>query len=399
MSRKILIISGIRIFPPQSGGHLRTANLAKALARSGQQVVLYSLTARRSDYQQGLKAQSHLIENGLTELVNASIWWGLCQTIFRRLGLPRIWLFFLARYCFLPQRLRKEIEHADTILFDFPFFSFVSQLRKDKQVLLISHNLEYRIFQQDSWWKASLISSWVHRLEAKSAEIYDAVLACTAEDRNFFLKSGKSAARVIEIANGVDGLWYQRDNEQRQILRASLGISEDETVLLFTASAYEPNRQAYLWLKSFAKENQALLRKKRLRFLVVGSVARQPLSDDVLIVSSFVDDIQPYFSASDAVINPVESGSGSNVKIYEAIAAGLPIVSTKFGARGVNLIPNHDYIPFEQSNLLAALEILLDRRSELEAWGTRVLNQFRCEVLMDSIVKAQLVQFLSDSKK
>ena len=44
------------------------------------------------------------------------------------------------------------------------------------------------------------------------------------------------------------------------------------------------------------------------------------------------------FNIGDFGLNPMEQGSGSNIKIFEYAAAGLVIVSTPFGVRGVNRI-------------------------------------------------------------
>ena len=49
-ARRITIVSGLRIFPCQTGGHLRTGGIALALARLGHEVTLYSLAGRQSDY-------------------------------------------------------------------------------------------------------------------------------------------------------------------------------------------------------------------------------------------------------------------------------------------------------------------------------------------------------------
>jgi glycosyltransferase involved in cell wall biosynthesis len=47
-----------------------------------------------------------------------------------------------------------------------------------------------------------------------------------------------------------------------------------------------------------------------------------------------VERLPPLLAAADVAVNPVESGSGSNVKLAEYLAAGVPVVTTPVGLRG-----------------------------------------------------------------
>ena len=46
-----------------------------------------------------------------------------------------------------------------------------------------------------------------------------------------------------------------------------------------------------------------------------------------------------YLEATDVAINPMFSGSGTNIKMFDFMAAGLPIVTTAIGARGIRRVP------------------------------------------------------------
>ena len=54
--------------------------------------------------------------------------------------------------------------------------------------------------------------------------------------------------------------------------------------------------------------------------------------------------VVPDFAASDAGLNLVTRGSGSNVKLFEYLAARLPVISTVFGVRGTELTAGADWI-------------------------------------------------------
>ena len=53
-----------------------------------------------------------------------------------------------------------------------------------------------------------------------------------------------------------------------------------------------------------------------------------------MLAVGFVQSLAPLLAAADVAVNPVESGSGSNVKLAEYVAAGVPVVTTSFGLRG-----------------------------------------------------------------
>ena len=57
-----------------------------------------------------------------------------------------------------------------------------------------------------------------------------------------------------------------------------------------------------------------------------------------------VADVRPYLGACGVMAVPLRIGGGSRLKILEALACGLPVVSTRIGAEGLLLEPNEDYV-------------------------------------------------------
>lgn len=101
----------------------------------------------------------------------------------------------------------------------------------------------------------------------------------------------------------------------------------------------ETNRDATLW---FAKSVWPSLRQRfpDLLFYVVGrgvtdDIRALGIHDKRIIVTGEVDDIRPYLAKAKAFVCPVRMGSGFRAKLLEAMAAGVPIVSTALGAEGI----------------------------------------------------------------
>ena len=87
--KAILLLSGFRIFPANTGGHVRTSSVARALARLGHRVQIFSLAGRQQDYRISklwhLPDEVQEIEPNLTEHVHLGLGFGLLQALGRRL--------------------------------------------------------------------------------------------------------------------------------------------------------------------------------------------------------------------------------------------------------------------------------------------------------------------------
>ena len=89
-----------------------------------------------------------------------------------------------------------------------------------------------------------------------------------------------------------------------------------------------------------------------------------PVREGAFIATGPVPEVLPYFAAADAGLNPITRGSGSNVKLFEYLAARLPVISTLFGVRGTNLVPDAD---FSSDVLNSAVAAILARVAPLVA--------------------------------
>jgi polysaccharide biosynthesis protein PslH len=79
--------------------------------------------------------------------------------------------------------------------------------------------------------------------------------------------------------------------------------------------------------------------RERLKFVVVGARPTpevMALGNELRVqVTGTVDDVRPYYRNALAVVVPLRVGSGTRLKVLEAMAAGVPVVSTSLGAEGL----------------------------------------------------------------
>lgn len=156
------------------------------------------------------------------------------------------------------------------------------------------------------------------------------VIQCSDNDSNTTRQLAPNAS-AITAPNGVDTGYFFTEPDAEE---------SEEAVLLLTAGfGYAPNFQGLQW---FLQHVYPLIRSQRpdVKFLFAGSSARAaaerlgPLPDGVEF-NSDPQDIRPSFRRALVYVVPLLAGGGTRLKILEAMAMNLPVVSTRIGADGV----------------------------------------------------------------
>ncbi len=110
------------------------------------------------------------------------------------------------------------------------------------------------------------------------------------------------------------------------------------TMLFLGSFRHDPNKVALDWFARYVLP-RIVEKIPQARLLVVGSdpPPRHTFSDpaNAIDLLGFVEDIQPLFSSCALFVCPIRSGSGVRVKLLEAFASGIPVVSTIIGAEGL----------------------------------------------------------------
>lgn len=92
----------------------------------------------------------------------------------------------------------------------------------------------------------------------------------------------------------------------------------------------------------FYRHIHQLIKKEFQSFKVVFCGVKPPQEilqlaslDKSIVVTGYVDDVREYYAKSKVAIAPIRYGTGMRYKILEAMAAGMPVVTTSVGARGI----------------------------------------------------------------
>ncbi len=167
------------------------------------------------------------------------------------------------------------------------------------------------------------------RYELRLLPHLERIQVCSRENGDFLASFLPALRDRIDdgYRAGIDSSLYQFRAEGREPL----------TLLFLGSFRHLPNQEALNW---FVSRVLPFVRAKepRVRLIVIGSdpPPRHSLPDDASIeLIGFVEDVREPLARYSIFVCPILSGSGVRVKLLEAFAAGIPVVSTRLGAEGL----------------------------------------------------------------
>jgi sugar transferase (PEP-CTERM/EpsH1 system associated) len=378
---KILWVKAGGLVPPDIGGKIRSYSIVKELAKN-HEVTLFNFYASHSDdVHSGLELMFDQVVNlplpiatnrGLGELAS------FARNIFS--SSPHT----VSKYCRpeVKARMRELLasQRFDVIICDFVVAAAAIPWKVDCPRVIFTHNVEALIWKRhfevsrNPVWK---MVSWgeyqkmIH-FERCFLNKSDHVLTVSEADKDFF-SDFVDRSKMTVISTGVDTNYYRPDNG-----------NEQPNSLVFTGSMdWMPNEDGVLY---FLHSILPLVRREipEVSFTIVGRKPSEKLraaaaSEPGVHVTGTVDDIRPYVREGSVYVVPLRIGSGTRLKIFEAMAMGKPIVSTTLGAEGLPIRDGVDITiadrPEEFSRKVCALLRDPDERRRLGSAARQLVEQ------------------------
>lgn len=209
-----------------------------------------------------------------------------------------------------------------------------------------SQNCEYLIKKQilNGTLLGKILVHLVKNIEKRLCVAADLIITCSESDKeNYIRLYGVPTDKIQVVPNGVSISDIRpAAPKDASAAKRKLGL-QDAPVILFVGSGYEPNTEALAYIAE--KLAPAL---PDCAFAVVGGVKDSYLRQarkagpgtpaNVKLYGTLDTDARnEVYAASDVAINPMFRGSGTNIKMLDFFAAGLPVVSTPVGARGIEM--------------------------------------------------------------
>jgi glycosyltransferase involved in cell wall biosynthesis len=228
------------------------------------------------------------------------------------------------------------------------------------------------------------------RGEHASGRTADAVLCVSHDDADYYRKFSRN---VIVAPNGVDDDFFVAGRREQPV---------NDDVLFFGLMRYDPNLEG---LTRFMREGwpRVLARRQSARLLIAGDGSRERLGDtdpgSRISVLGLVDDIAQQVARARLVVVPVWRGSGTRLKVLEALAAGRPIVGTSLGVSGVGFEDGRHGIVADDPTVLgdAIADLCADpkKAAALGEAGPGLAEQYRWQRALDpaeSVYRAYVEQ-------
>lgn len=226
-----------------------------------------------------------------------------------------------------------DLVHVDML----PLTIYINEFSQMPKIL-VNHNVEsvrlYRWFKTEPnlFKKVYLGIQWLklRSFERWAMNKFDGCVVVSDVDKELLIKMEVNS-RLFVVPNGTDTKFFRPDNNK---------VFENE-VLWIGHMDVHTNKDAVLY---FWREIYPLLRKQypQVRMTFVGTAPPEEIvgiakKDGQVRVTGFVDDIRPYIDEAAVMVVPIRIGSGTRLKILDAMAMGKAIVSTSVGCEGINV--------------------------------------------------------------
>lgn len=331
---KILYVCHRFPFPPKRGGKIRPFNMIRHLSQR-HEVTVCSLARSPQEAQEGRGIAPHCARFEMGEVSNP------VQALRMVARLPTLEPSSMG-FFYSPELDRKVRALLAAERFDLIFVhcssvaQYVSRVRGIPKILDFGDMdsqkwLEYVSFKPFplnlGYW---LEGSKMFREEKRLARQFD---LCTATTRAEWqtLESYGTGVATDWFPNGVDAQYFRPDGE---------GYDAD-TLSFIGRMDYYPNQEAML---RFCGDTWTLLRQRRpgMKLVIVGadpSPAIRKLAElPGVSVTGSVPDVRPHVLRSAAMVAPLNIARGTQNKILEAMAMGVPVVSSRIAAGGVDAV-------------------------------------------------------------
>lgn len=202
---------------------------------------------------------------------------------------------------------------------DFGIPTFVNAVDSFSMLNLRFYNYHKTIFGG--------VKYYLYRKVEKKCFKYPDVISFVSSVDTEFSKKFLDRLNVVTIHNGVDCIYY---NYNRKIER-------EKNSLLFVGN-YR-NVSNAIGVNNFVKNIFPLIKKvvPEVKLYIVGPHANFSFDDPNVIVTGFVDDLRDYYGKCTVFIAPLLTGSGIKNKVLEAMAAGIPVISSSIGIDGIDV--------------------------------------------------------------
>lgn len=251
-------------------------------------------------------------------------------------------------------------EKPDIVVFDFPHSAILAPDCIPVPSVMFTHNIESEIFLRH--WRVARFLPYkliwrdqyhkMHSFEKMVLSKFDTVIAVSERDRRFF-KNEYQVERCRTIPTGVDTEFFDYMSPNRQMQVVFCGsmdwIANVDGIEYFFSK---------VWPLIRARAPDAKMK-------VVGRAPPESLINRIRAsapeweFTGFVDDVREHICGSEAFVIPLRVGGGTRIKAFEAMAMGVPVVSTSIGIEGLPVTEGEHFLGADNARAFAEQVLIL----------------------------------------
>jgi polysaccharide biosynthesis protein PslH len=359
---KLLYVCHRFPYPPKRGGKIRPFNVIRHLSASGHEVTVVSLVRSEEEAKEGRGIAEHCARFEMTKVLEP------IQTARMVLRLPTATPSSMG-YFYSPDLARRVRSLLARERYDLVFVHCSSVAQYVAAVHGIPKILDFGDMDSQKWlgyarYKPFPLSAG-YWLEGKKLEREERRLACrfdlcttTTRAEWETLESYRTSAATDWFPNGVDSSYFAPSSTPY----------EADTICFVGRMDYYPNQECMF---DFCANVLPRIRARRpqAKLFIVGadpSVAVKRLGEvPGVTVTGAVPDVRPYLHRAALMVAPLNIARGTQNKILEAMAAGVPVVTSRIAAGGVDAVAGeHFIVAANASECVEAVLAILHNRSE-----------------------------------
>ncbi len=372
---KILFLANRVPYPPYRGDKLKIFNLAKRLKGRHE---LHLLTFAQSEEDLGYKEELEKIFKEV-HLVYLPKWKSALNCISGLWNSEPLQVIY-----FQSAALKKQLDlllsryKYDAVHVQHLRMSPYLAQRKDIPRILDLPDAFSLYWERRKTVKRNLLTTLFENIEQervlkyeKILESYNLALTCSSEDLAYLEKTHDSGNLRL-LPNGVDLETFAPRNHD---------YAHNSTILFTGNMDYAPNVDAVVY---FTKTILPLVRSKfpEVKFVIAGQrpvkkVAE--LANDHISVTGFVKDLAATYNSASVVVAPLRFGAGTQNKVLEAMAMGVPVVCSHIGFGGLGIKNGEGAImqkdPDDFANSVIAVLSSEDKRRRVGEEGVKVVRR------------------------
>ncbi|HPH85005.1 MAG TPA: glycosyltransferase family 4 protein [Ferruginibacter sp.] len=390
MKKKVLVLLPYEnMYPPMNGGNQRSFHLLHQIATYFEVTVI--VHQEREAFLRSIgefPALAHVkvystkdfpAQKDIFSLLPARI-----QTAIRYRWIQQSWAGtadgnFLTYYPVLKKLLKEE--KFDVVVLEtmvsINAARLVRRLQKNAFIIFDTHNVDSSLAREE--FNKGLIRKEnfesILDIESNLYRKVDAVFACSEVDKKGFESINKGPLPVAVIPNGV------KLNDV--LMDAGVKMPAPDYIIFCGSLGYHPNIEGLLW---FYRSIWPIIKQSlpALKLIVLGSgkptAEIEALQKDTdLWFTGRVPDVKEYYEKAALSVVPLKSGSGTRLKILEALNLGVPVISTTKGAEGIDYTAAEDLVIADTETAFAqeVIQVIksMEKRLSLQKKGRLLIEK------------------------